>query len=71
MSLLCNIFLVLLDYLEYYNLVNTCTLVGSCILNANISRILHWLCVGHAIDLCVGLYCIACLDDHLLAKCSL
>ena len=29
------------------------------------------LCVGHAIDFCVSLNCIACSNDHLLAKCSL
>ena len=33
--------------------------------------VLHWLCVGHEIDSCVALNCIACSEDHLLAKCSL
>ena len=51
--------------------VCTCALVGSCILNANTFCVLHWLCVGHAIDFYIAFNCIACLNDHLLIKCSL
>ena len=38
---------ILLLCLEYLTLM---PLVGFCILDANTSRILHWLNVGHAID---------------------
>ena len=64
-------FKVLLDYVALSLVLHTCTLVGSCILDANTLVFLHWLCVGHAIDFCVALNCIACPNDHLLAKCSL
>ena len=47
-----------------------CALTGSCILDAN-TLVFCISCVGHAIDFCVALNCIACPDDHLLDKCSL
>ena len=50
--LLCSILFVLLDVARLSLVPHTCTLVGSCILDANTSCILHWLCVGHAIDHC-------------------
>ena len=64
-------FLSISDFVALSLVLHTCALVRSCILDANTSCISHWLCVGHAIDFCVALNCIACLDDHLLAKCSL
>ena len=71
-SMLCSIFFqVLLDFVALSWVPRTCALVGSCILDANNSCISHWLCVGNAIDFCIALNFIACLNGHLLVKCSL
>ena len=68
LSLLCSIFLVLLDYLEYYTLVPLLDLVS-------LMQILLVFCIGCVLDiqliLVIGLNCIACPNDHLLAKWSL
>ena len=69
-SPLCSnfFFLVLVDYLEYYTLVTLLDLVS-------LMQILLVFCIGCVLEmqliLVIGLNCIACLDDHLLAKCSL